>query len=66
MRDRLSSDSNLTVERFPQSEKDPKPTVSREEGIQIEESDEQPEKANESIRESREPDSNVTSERLAQ
>jgi hypothetical protein len=56
----------VTIERFSQSVNDPKPTVSREEGTQMDESDEQPEKAKESMRDSREPDSNVTSERLAQ
>jgi hypothetical protein len=53
----------VTIERDSHPEKQALPRISREEGMQIDESDEHPNNADCSIRESFEPDSNVTVER---
>jgi hypothetical protein len=59
----LESGANLTTEREEQPKKQNPESRSTEEGIQIDESDEQFENAQGEIRESREPGSNVTAER---
>jgi hypothetical protein len=59
----LELDSNVTVEIALQREKHRSPRLSTEEGMQIDESDEQEENADLAIEESLELDSNVTVER---
>jgi hypothetical protein len=59
----LEPDSNVTVERDWHKEKQYLPRRSTDEGMQIDESDEQFKNADSSIDESLEPDSNVTAER---
>jgi hypothetical protein len=56
----------VTVERDAQEEKHFSPRLSTEEGMQIDESDEQPRNVSSAIGESFEPDSNVTVERNLQ
>jgi hypothetical protein len=48
----LEPDSNVTVESLLQSEKQPEPTRSTDAGMQIDESDQHPKKADVSILES--------------
>jgi hypothetical protein len=62
----LEFDSNISVERERQLEKQDLQSLSTDEGIQIDKSDEQPEQADSSIHESLEFDSNITVEREIQ
>jgi hypothetical protein len=62
----LQPDSNVTVARDWHRQKQPPPSFSREEGIQIDRSEGHVKKAWSSIDESLESDSNVTVERTAQ
>jgi hypothetical protein len=61
---RWEPDSNVTAKRRQQPAKQPEPSFSTDEGMQIDEMEAHPENADSSIRESSEPDSNVTFERL--
>jgi hypothetical protein len=63
MDESLESDSNVTVERDLHPKKQFLARLSTDEGMQIDESDEQNQNADLSMNESLEPDSNVTVER---
>jgi hypothetical protein len=65
MRDSLQPASNVTLEGLAQASKQHAPSFSTDDGMQIDESDEQDENACDFILESREPASNATLESVS-
>jgi hypothetical protein len=62
MQESFETDSNVSVESDEHPPKQSAPSVSTEDGMQIDDGDEHPESARSGMQESFEPDSNITIE----